>query len=493
MHELSSKLKNQYWIWLPTIVFLIGMASIVLLLVANRINERRLIEADIVDAIMDVQVLITTAHLWMEEVLAGDESVEVDKIFENLDQATNLIDVTLKGGASERDWISEPIEDPDLRSRAEEIQSLLMAFKVSSVQRLENPTISKSGSVADQEYDSFFKTIISKTRDLERLMEIDEAENEEAFRRLFPMLLLIWAFIVAIATASLFILERKRRKVKKGLMTANAQLHSQAVELAEHRERLAELVDKRTAELKTANERLQVEMAERLQTCEILHEAEEQNHYLANRLLNTQEMERKRISMELHDELGQSLNVIKLQLRIIEKDSIDKREECEKLLEYMDHVIEDVRRISRDLSPTVLEDLGLTSALQWLTDNLKKDPNIRITADVEDIDHLFSRKNWITIYRVVQEALTNIMKHAQAENVSFFTRTQGDRVAFSVEDDGKGFDLTQTRTKVADSNGLGLTTMSERVKIMGGEYNLWSRKGSGTRITFSIPIEKIEA
>jgi signal transduction histidine kinase len=419
--------------------------------------------------------------------------VEVDKIFENLDQATNLIEVTLKGGASERDWISEPIEDPDLRSRAEEIQSLLMAFKVSSVQRLENPTISKSGSVADQEYDSFFKTITIKIGDLERLMEIGEAENEEAFRRLFPMLLLVWAFIVSIATASLFILERKRRKVKSGLMTANAQLHAQADELAGHRVRLSELIDMRTAELKTANECLQVEMAKRLQTCQILHVAEKQNHELSNKLLTTQEIERKRISMELHDELGQSLNVIKLQLRIIEKDSIGKREECEKLLEYMDHVIEDVRRISRDLSPTILEDLGLTSALQWLTDNLKKDPNLRITADVEDIDHLFSRKNWITIYRVVQEALTNIMKHAQAENVSFFTRAQDGRVAFWVEDDGNGFDFGQTKAQAADSNGLGLNTMSERVKIMGGDYTLWSRKGSGTRITFSIPIEKIEA
>jgi signal transduction histidine kinase len=493
MDEFPGKLKNRYWIWLPTIVFLIGMASIVLLLVANRINERRLIEADIVDAIMDVQVLVTTAHLWVEESLAGDESVEIDKIFENLDQATNLIDVTLKGGASERDWISEPIEDPDLRSRAEEIKSLLTEFKVSSVQRLGSPTISRSGSIADQEYDALFKIIISGIEDLERLMEINEAANEEAFHRLFPMLLLAWAFIVVIATASLFILEWKRRKVKKGLMTANVQLHSQAVELAEHRERLAELVDMRTAELKTANERLQVEMAERLLTCQILHEAEKQNHDLSNRLLTTQEIERKRISMELHDELGQSLNVIKLQLRIIEKDSIAKREECEKLLEYMDHVIEDVRRISRDLSPTILEDLGLTSALHWLTDNLKKDPNIRITADVEDIDHLFSRKNWITIYRVVQEALTNIMKHAHAENVSFFTRTQGDRVAFSVEDDGNGFDVAQTKTQVVDSKGLGLTTMSERVKIMGGDYILWSRKGSGTRIAFSIPIEKIEA
>jgi len=493
MRGLPSKLKNHYWIWLPTIVFLIGMASIVLLLVVNRINERRLNEADIVDAIMDVQILITTAHLWVEEALSGDESVEVGKIFENLDLAINLIDVTLKGGVSQRDWISEPIQDPIQRSQAEEIKSLLMEFKRSSFQRLENPTVSKPGSAADQEFDALFKIIFGKVSNLERLMEIGEARDEEAFGRLFPMLLLAWAFIVVMATASLFFLEWKRRKVKKGLLMANVQLHSQAVELAEHRERLSELVDMRTAELKTANERLRIEMAERLQTCQILHEAEEQNHYLANRLLSAQEIERKRISMELHDELGQSLNVIKLQLRVIEKGSMGKREECEKLLEYMDHVIEDVRRISRDLSPTVLEDLGLTSALHWLTDNMKKDPNVRITADVEDIDHLFSRKNWITIYRVVQEALTNIMKHAQAENVSFFTRTQGDRVAFSVEDDGNGFDLAQTKTQVADSKGLGLTTMSERVKIMGGDYNLWSRKGSGTRITFSIPIEKIEA
>jgi signal transduction histidine kinase len=85
------------------------------------------------------------------------------------------------------------------------------------------------------------------------------------------------------------------------------------------------------------------------------------------------------------------------------------------------------------------------------------------------------------------------MKHAGAENVSFFTRRQGDRVVFSVEDDGKGFDLAQPRTQVAEAKGLGLTTMSERVKIMGGDYNVWSRKGSGTRITFRIPIERIEA
>jgi signal transduction histidine kinase len=85
------------------------------------------------------------------------------------------------------------------------------------------------------------------------------------------------------------------------------------------------------------------------------------------------------------------------------------------------------------------------------------------------------------------------VKHAQAESVSFLTRRQEQRVIFSVEDDGKGFDLKPAWAQETAEMGLGLTTMSERVKILGGNFDLWSRKGQGTRITFSIPVEKGEA
>ena len=101
--------------------------------------------------------------------------------------------------------------------------------------------------------------------------------------------------------------------------------------------------------------------------------------------------------MELHDELGQALNVMKLRIRVIEKglreDQGAIREECEELLEYMDQVIEDVRRLSLDLSPTVLEDLGLTSALRWLVSNLSKIPDLKITSDIAEIDHLVPRRS----------------------------------------------------------------------------------------------------
>jgi signal transduction histidine kinase len=142
-----------------------------------------------------------------------------------------------------------------------------------------------------------------------------------------------------------------------------------------------------------------------------------------------------------------------------------------------------------DMSPTVLEDLGLSSALQWLANQLKSETSIRTNTDIEQVDHLVPRRSWIIVYRVVQEALTNILKHADAGSVSLVTRTEGKKVLFAVEDDGVGFDPEDEGTRSADAKGLGLTTMNERVKIMEGDYHIWSRKGSGTRITFSIPIE----
>ena len=197
--------------------------------------------------------------------------------------------------------------------------------------------------------------------------------------------------------------------------------------------------------------------------------------------------------MELHDELGQALNVTKLRLRVIEKGLLDEqreiREDCEELLEYMNHVIEDVRRLSLDLSPTVLEDLGLTSALRWLVGNLAKSSGAAIKSEIEEIDHLFPKNQWIAIYRVIQESLTNIGKHARFENASVVIRCHDDKVIFSIEDDGKGFDLESAMMMNISDKGFGLTTMKERVRMMGGVFDLWSREGEGTRITFTIPIE----
>ncbi len=229
---------------------------------------------------------------------------------------------------------------------------------------------------------------------------------------------------------------------------------------------------------------------------EALKESENQLRYLSSELLTAQETERKRIASELHDELGQALMVMKLRLRFVEKelekDQAALKGECEDILSYIDQVIENVRRLSRDLSPSILEDLGLTAAVRWLVNHFTKNYNIEVKSDIIDIDPLFSQDAQIVIYRILQEALNNVGKHAQAKNVSLTVKTFDERVSFSLEDDGKGFDVVQAFTRNPAERGLGLTIMDERARMLKGFFELRSQRGKGTRITFHIPIRREE-
>ncbi len=286
------------------------------------------------------------------------------------------------------------------------------------------------------------------------------------------------------------------RRAEAKLLKANKQLLSQTKELSEHREHLSELVGKRTADLTDAIARLNAEIAERRQAEESLKESDRQIRHLSSQLLAAQEVERRRISMELHDSLGQALNGVKLHIRAIDRslglEQSKAKEECEHLLGYIDRVIEDVRRLSLDLSPAVLDDLGVTSALKWLITNLKKTSVIKVTSDIAEIDDLIPESQWIVVYRVLQEGINNIVKHAKARNVHVRIRRQDDRVTFSVEDDGKGFDIGEAKARNASKKGLGLATMKDRVRMIGGVFDLWSKEGKGTRVVFSIPIEQGE-
>jgi len=113
-------------------------------------------------------------------------------------------------------------------------------------------------------------------------------------------------------------------------------------------------------------------------------------------------------------------------------------------------------------------------------------------SDVTEIDHLFAQSTEIIVYRIVQEALTNIGKHAQAKNVSLVVKRDDSMISFSMEGDGKGFDVRKAMIKDASKRGLGLASMDERARMLGGSLDVWSEVGKGTRITLSIPTEKKE-
>ena len=286
---------------------------------------------------------------------------------------------------------------------------------------------------------------------------------------------------------SVFLLYRKanseiiqRKRAEEALEKAHSELERR--------------VQERTAELAEANEKLRRQITERISAEKALRESEKKLHFLSSHLLTAQERERRRISLELHDELGQSLTVLKLQVRSIERnlqeDQRSLKGDCESTLQYVDQIIENVRRLSRDLSPSILEDLGLTAAIRWLIENFAKHSNINVPLDMPDIDNLFSRDAQIILYRIFQEAFANIGKHAQATNVSVVIKKDEHQVNFLVEDNGKGFDLKQVEARNPAERSLGLVAMDERARMLGGLLEISGEEGKGTSITFSIPIDK---
>jgi len=224
---------------------------------------------------------------------------------------------------------------------------------------------------------------------------------------------------------------------------------------------------------------------------EELRESEKKLRLLTFQILTAQEDERKRISRELHDELGQSLTVLKLGLRTASKsvpEPPEVKKELSQMALYLDETIEKVRRLSRALSPAILEDLGLAPALKYLVHELSRYFEIQQEFDFDNLDHVFPREDQITIYRIFQESLTNIAKHAKAHKVHLAIRQRDGAVLLEVEDDGQGFEVAEAMSRVNLDKGLGLAALSERAKMLGGTLQINSRKGQGTRITCALQV-----
>jgi signal transduction histidine kinase len=140
------------------------------------------------------------------------------------------------------------------------------------------------------------------------------------------------------------------------------------------------------------------------------------------------------------------------------------------------------------LSPVVLDDLGLQAAIEYLVNTFSKNYNIDVWHKSTDINHLFNEESQRIIYRILQEVLTNIGKHSQADTVSLMIEEKKRRVFFTVRDNGSGFNVNETLQKINAERGMGLATMTERVRILGGDLDIQSRIGEGTIVTFSTPV-----
>ena len=257
---------------------------------------------------------------------------------------------------------------------------------------------------------------------------------------------------------------------------------------------LEERVKTRTRQLQYANEHLIREIKERKGIEKDLRESKDQLKRLSNQLINAQEIEKKRLAIELHDDLGQSLVGLKFHLSTIKNKSdahsAKLKQEITHAIESVDLMTENVRRLSRDLRPAVLEHLGLLEALQWLWNDFSTRYQIKVIKKIKGSPFNFTKDQEIMIFRIFQEALTNIRKHTQANRVVIDLDQKNGSAVFSIKDNGKGFNLKAVKGKKSLDGGLGLTAITERAIMAGGTLELTSEVGQGTTIVFSIPLKQ---
>jgi two-component system sensor histidine kinase UhpB len=229
------------------------------------------------------------------------------------------------------------------------------------------------------------------------------------------------------------------------------------------------------------------DVTERVRAEKALQESATRLQRLSRRLLTVQEEERRHLSRELHDEFGQLLATVTLHLHAAKGVAgANAQPSLDESIAVLQEAGAQVRSLALELRPTMLETGGLESALRWLAEQHQQRTGI-VTEVVGHVTEV-SGDLAIACFRVVQEALTNVVRHARARHVWIELSQREGLVELVVRDDGVGFDVTRTLERAASGGNLGLLGMRERVEILGGNLEIDSREGEGTRICIALPL-----
>ncbi len=217
---------------------------------------------------------------------------------------------------------------------------------------------------------------------------------------------------------------------------------------------------------------------------------------LLRKFISAQEEERKRIARELHDDTSQSLATLVISLDRAMADPSHTQHEREERLKTTKSLaiksLEGVHRMIFDLRPSMLDDLGLIDALRWYAGDRLKPLDTEVKVDVNGEERRLPSQLETAVFRAAQEAISNIAKHAQAKNVFIAVKFDSGNLAVTIEDDGKGFDMTPTPDSY-QTRGLGLMGMKERINLIGGNLSISTSPGKGTRISIEVPYGDEEA
>ena len=273
-----------------------------------------------------------------------------------------------------------------------------------------------------------------------------------------------------------------------GGLVADAIKHSLVKEeLARYRNQLEELVAERTGDLNQANILLRKEVEERASAEHQLKIIREQLRNLSNHLQNIREEEKTRIAREVHDELGQSLTALKMDLVCLKQElpglQPDLQERIQTMSGLIDSTITSVQRISSELRPQILDVMGLCEAISWQAREYQKRTTLRFDLNCEQVS--INKELTTELFRIFQEALTNVVRHSRADRVCVSLHQNAEQITLEIGDNGQGM----PPEKINAPQSLGLIGIRERVLFFGGEVEFQGEPGKGTRVIVKTPLK----
>jgi signal transduction histidine kinase len=357
----------------------------------------------------------------------------------------------------------------------------LTRLKEVALRRSETPKTAGIGSPLDEEFDLVFNDFGETARALEVLAEKSQAGDHAKTRRLLFVIVLAWVVIVAALTAGLFTWERGRKRAEVDLEKAYEEIERKVVD--------------RTSQLSSTNLQLLDQIAERIRIENQLKKSREELRSLAAHLESKLEEERTWVAREIHDQLGQTLTSLNMDLVWLERELSKEgvlfgsalTENMNSMTNNIEGAVRLVSEISSELRPGVLDDLGFIAAVEWQAERFQKRTGVECHLNLPNEALPLDRHQSTGLFRIFQEILTNVARHANATKVSISISLTNDSGMLMLEVSDNGIGITDS--KISDSRAFGIIGMRERASALGAVFHIEGVRGQGTRVVLGMPLD----
>ncbi len=412
--------------------------------------------APLINADTEIKLNVSVAHMWVEEILSGSATKEPEVVWEALDRADKNARAMLDGGKYAEQVII-PLEDAEIRSMVKKVIQELKEFRTIAEHRLSRRKTSLAGSPIDHSYDNVYSAFSQNADQIKfRLTKLIASDLQ--YFKATQYILMVVCFIISLVTGIAWY-------------------------------RFEYFRDRLIQALRQSKEKLEVEVEEHINTEARLIQSKEQLRSLGNQLQTVREEEKAHIAREVHDELGQTLTALKMELGCLNHDlnaaPDTARSRIGGMNELIDNTIQSVQRIATELRPQILDVLGLAEAVRWEASEFEKRTGIQCRLQLPPSGMELNRDITITVFRIFQEAMTNIARHSGAKKVQVDLQIDAQQVVLEIFDNGRGI----APHEIYNKNSLGLLGVRERVHFLNGQFDIAGNSCEGTQVRVTIPLE----